>query len=413
MRLSLLCAGLIAGVLGFGLDSSGHWGVREAHAQSKSETVRPEVGKPLQAAQDLLKQKKYGEALSKIREVDAVPNKTPYETYVLESMRLSAANGAGDSDTAAKAFEAVVASGKLSEADQLNIMGALINGFFRAKDYSKAMNWGQRYLRSGGTSSQVKTLVVYSQYLSGDYSGAAKALTAEIDANEKNGQTPAKEQLEILANCYLKLGDNNGYIRVLERLVTHYPSKDYWADLLSRIQKKPGGSDRVSLDVFRLKHATGNLRDAADYMEMSQLALQAGYPAEAKKVIDEGFAKGLLGSGADADRQKKLRDFATKQAADDQKALAKGEGAAKSGDALVNLGYAYVTNGDFQKGIDLMEKGIAQGNLKRPEDAKLHLGLAYLKAGEKAKAIRTFRSIQGNDAVADLARLWVVQANRG
>ena len=42
--------------------------------------------------------------------------------------------------------------------------------------------------------------------------------------------------------------------------------------------------------------------------------------------------------------------------------------------------------GQAAKGVQLMQQGIAKGGLKRPEDAKLHLGIGQLAAGDKAKA---------------------------
>ena len=51
--------------------------------------------------------------------------------------------------------------------------------------------------------------------------------------------------------------------------------------------------------------------------------------------------------------------------------------------------------------------------LKRPEDAKLHLGIAQLVAGDKSKAQATFKTVQGTDGTADLARLWALYARRG
>ena len=53
-----------------------------------------------------------------------------------------------------------------------------------------------------------------------------------------------------------------------------------------------------------------------------------------------------------------------------------------------------------------MQQGIAKGGLKRPEDAKLHLGIAQLVAGDNAKAQATLRTVGGSDGTADLARLW-------
>ena len=57
------------------------------------EALRPEVGKPLQAAQDLIKAGKYKEALAKVRDADAVGGKNGGETYLVERMRLAAASG--------------------------------------------------------------------------------------------------------------------------------------------------------------------------------------------------------------------------------------------------------------------------------------------------------------------------------
>ena len=46
------------------------------HAQA----VRPEIGKPLQAAQELIRAQRFKEALAKVREADAVPNKSAGES---------------------------------------------------------------------------------------------------------------------------------------------------------------------------------------------------------------------------------------------------------------------------------------------------------------------------------------------
>jgi len=71
------------------------------------ESLRPEVGRPLQAAQDLIKSGKYREALAKVREAEAAGARNANETYLIERMRLAAASGAGDAETAARSYEAL------------------------------------------------------------------------------------------------------------------------------------------------------------------------------------------------------------------------------------------------------------------------------------------------------------------
>src|SRR5262249_44429706 len=151
----------------------------------------------------------------------------------------------------AKAFEQVLASGRLPPAEQLKIVEAVAGTYYRAKEYPKAITWATRYLKDGGTSPQVHTVLIQSYYLSGDFGNAAKQLHSDIQADEKAGQRPAEDKLQFLASAYLKQNDNAGYSTTLEKLVAYYPKKEYWADLINRIQKKPGFADRLSLDVFR------------------------------------------------------------------------------------------------------------------------------------------------------------------
>ena len=380
-----------------------------------AEALRPEVGKPLQAAQDLLKSKKYQEALAKVREADAASNKTPNESYTIERMRAAVATAAGDTGAAIKSYEAIIASARLPAAEQLKMIQAVAGMHYQAKDYAKAATWSSRYLKEGGTDPQVRTLLVQSYYLNNDCTNVARLLQADLQSAEAAGRAPPEDQLQLMATCYAKQKDNTAYAGALEKLITYYPKKDYWVDLISRVQRKPGFADRLALDLYRLKLATGNLSTAADYMEMAQLALGDDFTGEAKKIVDRGFSSGVLGTGSDADRQKRLRDLAAKRATEGQATLAPGEAeatAARDGTALVNLGFNYVGYGQFDKGIALMEQGIRKGGLKRQEDDKLHLGIAYLLAGQNAKAVQMFKTVKGTDGTADLARLWALQARR-
>jgi Tfp pilus assembly protein PilF len=380
-----------------------------AGAVQAQEALRPEVGKPLQAAQDLVKAGKYKEALLKVRDADAVPNKNANESFTIERMRLAAASGAGEVDTAAKSFE------EITTPDKLRMIESIAGSYYRAKDYAHAMQWYQRYFKEGGTNATNRNLLIQTQYLGGDFAGVARELTAEIQADEKAGTPPAEDRLKMLLNAAVKLGDNGANVYAMEKLVTYYPKKEYWTDLLSRLQRKPGFSDRLVLDTFRLSLATGSMSATADYMEMAQLALQAGLPLEGKQVVDKGFAVGALGAGAEAERHKRLRDLVTRKLVEDEAARAENQKQAtaeKDGSGLVNIGFNLAFGGQGPQGLALMQQGIAKGNLKRPDDAKLHLAIAQMMAGDTAKAQATFKTVAGTDGTADLARLWTLYARR-
>jgi hypothetical protein len=200
-------------------------------------------------------------------------------------------------------------------------------------------------------------------------------------------------------------------VRALERLAMSYPKPEYWTELLSRVTKQPGFSERLWLDVYRLRFAANLMRGADEYVEMAQLALNAGYPAEALKVIDRGLSLSLLGNGKDAPNHTALRERASKALEKDSADLARAESSARTareGDALVNVGFAHVTAGTPAKGVPLMEQGLAKGNLRRADEARLHLGLALWQAGRKDDAVKTLADVKGNDGAAGLARVWSV-----
>ncbi len=260
----------------------------------------------------------------------------------------------------------------------------------------------------------MQTLLIQAQYLSGDTAGVTKELMAEIQADEKAGKAPSEDRLKLLMNATARQPESSAYTFALERLVSYYPKKEYWAELIAGVQRKPGFSDRFSLDIYRLMLATGGMRSANDYMEMTQLALQAGFAAEGKAAIEKGFAAGVLGTGTEAERQKRLRDLAVRRA-DEARAEAPAKEsealAAKDGTALVVVGFNQALSGQAAKGVASIDKGIAKGGLKRPEDAKLRLGQAMVLAGDP-KAAAVLRAVVGADGTADLARMWIILAKR-
>lgn len=384
-------------------------------AVQAQESLRPEVGRPLQAAQEMIKSGRYRDALAKVRDADAVSGKSANETMMIERMRIAAASGAGDVDTAAKSFEAINGSGKVSGPEKIRMIESIAGSYYRAKEYAKAMQWYQRYFREGGTSAANRTLMIQTQYLSGDLAGASKELMTEIQAAERTGAVPAEDRINLLMNAAAKQKDANAETFALERLVMYYPKKEYWATLLNRLQRKPNFSDRLVLDTYRLSLATGGLTAANDYSEMAQLAIQAGSTAEAKQVVDKGFAAGALGVGPEAERHKRLRDLINKRLAEASTAQPEAERqalAAKDGNDLMAVGMNMAYAGQKAKGLQLMQQAIEKGGLRRAEDAKLHLAIAQFMAGDATKAQATFKTVTGNDGTADLARLWSLYARR-
>jgi len=386
-----------------------------AAAGQTADAVRLELGKPLQAAQDLLKAGKGQDALARLREVDAlVPaaNRSSYENYIIERMRGAAATMTGDADLAAKAFESVIAGGRLAGADKIRIIEAVAGNFYRAKNFARAADWYARYFKEGGSDASTRQFWIQSMFQAGDLDGAARELLAEIQGVEKLGKAPPEDRLQFLAGIYQRKKDNAGYAGMVEKLLIYYPKKEYWAEALYRVTSRPGFPDRLTLEVGRLKLATGNLRTTAEFFEYAQISHAGGFSLEANRFLEQGFAANQLGVGEEGDRHRRLRALVRKSVDEDVKALPglKQEAAAgKDGTAMINVGYSVVLSGQHDEGLRLMERGLALKTIKRQEDARLLYGSALLLAGQKERARATFNAIQG-EGVGELARLWALHA---
>ena len=372
--------------------------------------VRPEVGKPLQAASDLLKAGKAKEALAKAREADAIGGKTPAEQLMVDRMKGAAAQRAGDTATAIAAFES--AYGRASGSEQAQMAEQVAFGYSQQRNNAKAAEWVAKARAAGGNSASLNQLAAYLQGSSGDYSQIYRDSQASVAAAEKEGRRPSEDDLLRLADSAKRTSNNAVYSSALEKLVLYYAKKDYWNAHLASLQRKPGFSDRLALDVQRLRLANGLFTKADDYMELAQLALQAGFPVEANAIVDKGYTSGALGTGDQAARHQRLKDLVLKQQAESAANIASLAAEAanqKEGTDLVKAGTVYASMGQNDKAIELIDRGIAKGGLKRPDEAKLRLALAMAQSPKtKAKGLHALRAVTGTDGTADVARLYAV-----
>jgi hypothetical protein len=378
---------------------------------ASAQGIRPEVGKPLQAAGDLLRAGKAKESLAKVREAEAIGGRTGAEQVLIDRMKAAAAQRAGDMGTAIQALESLY--GKTGGAEQGQVAEQLASAYAQTRNNAKASEYVQKAIAAGNTSGGVRQLQAYLQGTSGDYAAIARDAQAAVSGAEQAGRRPDEGELLRLADAQQRTGNTGGYINTLEKLLAYYPKKDYWSAYLGRLPRKTGFSPRYELDVLRLRLASGTLTKTEEFMEMAQLSLQAGLPAEARRVVEQGYKSGLLGGGTEAARHQRLRDLVLKQETEQKEALktqAMDAALEKEGDALVKVGYATLSAGNAERGVALIEQGIAKGNLKRPDEAKLRLGMAQLQLpGKKQAAVQTLRGVKGTDGAAEIARLWVVQ----
>lgn len=387
-----------------------------ALAAASKNTNSEKVAKLLQPAQEMLKAKNYSGALAKIHEAAAIADKTPFDQFTIDEFGCAANAGAGNYPEAAKACEAKLNdTGFMPEAEVPGLVKTLQGINYSLKNYDKAIEFGQRAIKGGYATEEMKNVVGQSYYLKGDWKNTLASENPQVDAEIKAGQAPKEQQLGLILNSCIKLDDEACQAKALEKYVTYYPKPEYWTFLLQRVRGGTSGGDAVKLQVYRLMIDTDTLKDAGDYNEAAQLALDAGSPGEAQKTLEKGFANNVFSDQRSKDRNTRLLESVKKSAATDQASLPKQEkdaDAAPTGAKNVSVGLAYYGYGQNDKAIDEIQKGITKGGLKNEADAHLLLGIVQLKAGHKDDAVKSFKAVKGDATLERLANLWTLRARQ-
>jgi len=376
------------------------------------DSARPAVGAPLVEAEALIKQGRYAEALARAKDAEAVSDMTPYERYSTQRTKSAAALPLGQTAVAFDAIEAAIGSGYLSGEPQRELIVSLIHSAYAAKDYARTVRWADRYLKEGGTRTDIEALRMQSQYLGGDYAGATATLLARVQANDAAGRATPERDLQLLLSSQRKSKDETGGLQTLERLATRYPKPAYWGELINGVDRKTL-SERLFIDLLRFMRATGNLAGAQENLWYAEASLQSGLAGEALSVLDEAKAKGVF-KDADLKKADALRAKAAKPAAEDVANRKKDEASARSakdGNALAFLGQSAMGEGRMADAAAMLEQGFAKGGLRRVDEQRLRLGEAQVLAGNRDGAKQTLSTLKGAEGMTELAHLWTLLAS--
>jgi hypothetical protein len=349
-----------------------------------SAAVRPEIGLPLQSAQKAAAAKDYKGAMEDIDKANAVPNKTPEETGLINQMKSYVGALSGDISLGG------AAAGKNKLASDFN-----------SKNYSGVIADGDALKKAGALDAQNATYVTQAYYLSGNKAGCVKYV-------KEMGSLADEVALQTEMKCAFDTNDSANQRDALEQLVTRTGKAEYWNQLLKLADAAKNLTDPQSLQIYRLKYLTGSLSGKDDYINMAQLDMQLGLPAEAGTVLD----KGMAGNITNDDRSKKLQALAKQQAGQVAAGMAGALAAAQkdpNGDALVKVALQQTTSGAAKDGVATAKAAMAK-NLKDKDSGVIALGYSQIAAGQNADAVKTLDADKGDGNGPMIVHLYALYA---
>ena len=366
-------------------------------AKAPQPKISDAVRKPLIEVQNLLKKNDFAGALPKIQEAKALI-KSEDDRFYVGQMMYDIGRGLKDNAVQAEAVDAMLQSGFIAPENRATYTFALGQLSYMNKDYAKAETAFGQVNQLDPANLQAYALAAETKVKLGKKAEAVALLQSAADRAQP-GQPIPNEWYGRAIGLGMDAKLPAAVFGITMSWLKAYPTQTHWRDSLSVYRDLHTVDNEYSLDIMRLQRAAQALRGERDYVEVAE-ATYLKFPNEAKAVLDEGVAAGVLNltqmRGA-----AELSTLAAGKVAADKASLSKNVPTAKS---ALNTADAYASYADYASAIELYRKALSLGGL----DANLintRLAVALFKSGQKDEAKSVFASITGPRA--DLAKYWL------
>lgn len=404
----------------------------EAQQPASGAQYSAEFRKQASKVEPLVNAKKWAEVLAALPALEAIPDKTPDDDRAIATWRLQASQGSGDKELFAAAIESYLAKG-YADAAQIGAMHqSLAAHYNNKKDREKTLFHYQKFVDATPDvePDELETLGrLYRQATR--FAEAATWFTKAIDLSTGKGIKPKEELFQLRDHCLVETKDRAGRLANLEALISLYPKKDYYTNLVALYGSTTQEDRIVMLNAYRLAvtDPQGGLATVGGFLGYADFALVAGSPGEAARALQRGMNDKIV-PGVGTNQQ--LLQEAKVAVATDQKTLAAEAAAAAKGtkgDVAVKVGLGHFSagsyemmagntdkaNANFEKTVELVRSGIAKGGVTRLDDANLLLGAALMELGRRDEAKAAFEAAVGaakDSHMGGIARLWLARTTR-
>ncbi len=357
------------------------------------------------AAQEASKKGDYATAITDIKGSINAATQTCEKVGAMQAYRSYAYNSHNWQELV-NAAEMMNASDAVSAKDKTGNLLMIANAQQQLRHLDKALPPLKEYIKqTGGTPSEWSNLAELQHNL-GDCPGALQSIDKAT-----GGKNLAESQLLIQQDCYFKSKDAAKRLPVMEQLVTRFPKKGYYTDLLALYQlATPPIDDRALLNLYRLGYQRDYVSSADDILHYAKLADSSGASNEALRVIDQSVSKKKFSLD---DKSKNLEAQEKRASAEDTAAVAqldKESQAGKNGDKDVKVGMMYFGLEKYAEAAAALSRGLSPDHIarvQRPDDANMALGISYARLKKFPDAEKAFNAAKADPRMTKAADLWL------
>ena len=375
----------------------------------RTPALRNKVYERLAEAQGLAEAKDYAGAAAILNDMIAEDGKRALNSYELANVyNLFAFLSYATEDYAQslRYYEQVIAQPDIPLAMEINTRFTIAQLYFVQEKWQQGIDallvW---FDLSEKPNAGAYVLLAQGYYQVKNFDLALKNVETAIDMHEGEGKLPKEQWYNLARFLYFDKEDFDSALDVLNTLLIYYPKKQYWVQASHLYGEKDEKQKQLAL--MEAAYEQGFLDRSSELVIMSYLYLNAEVPYFAASVIEKGFDDELVD---DKSKNYELAGSAWAEAREVAKSIPMMEkAAAKSdeGELYVRLGNVYLDGDQFAKAADSVSKGLKKGGVKRPDQARLVLGMAYFNLGEYNKARKAFRDAGKDERSEKYAKQWI------
>lgn len=382
---------------------------KDTRETRRTPALRNKVYEKLAAAQTAAEEKDLGEASRILDSMIASGGKKALNSYELANVYNLYAfiyYSREDYAQALKAYENVVAQPDIPIAMEVNTKYTIAQLYFVQEQWKKGINALLAWFAVTDTpNAQAYVLLSQGYYQTKDYDKALFNVEKAIGMYKEKDKVPKEQWYNLARFLYFEKNDVNKTVGVLEELLKYYPKKQYWVQISHMYgeQKK----ETQQLAAMETAYVQSMLDKGTEQVTMAYLYLNGDVPYKAAKVMDKGLKDGSIQATS---KNYEIAGAAWRQSQElDKAVVAMEEAAAKSdaGELYARLGNIYLDSDRYDDAIRTIKKGLSRGGVKRPDTARLVLGMAYFNDKQYDKAREAFTKAGRDERSQKYATQWI------
>ena len=377
----------------------------------KTPALRNNIYEKLAEAQVFAEAKQYVEAEAVLNDMlDATSKKSKLNRYELANVYNTYAYlryAVEDYDGALNYYQKVIDQRpEIPLALEINTLYTVAQLYFLQENWKKGIETLNTWMSVTDTPSTNAYVLLSNGYFQlKDYDKSLSNIQIAIDREEAAGKLPKEQWYNLARFIHFDRDNFRSALDILEILIMYYPKKQYWVQASHLYGEEKDEARQLAM--LEATYEQNLLDRSQDIVLLSQLYLQAEVPFPAARAMEKGLADDIVEKES---KNYELAGVAWRQAQEVTKSLPMLEAAAsksEEGELYARLGNVYLDVDKNKEAVEALKRGLDRGGVKRPDQARLALGMAYFNLGDVNAARRAFREARKDKRARSYADQWL------